>query len=55
MAENILVAKEGYIFTNGNAYGYTIELGCGDKAENWREITEEEYEEIMRVEEPEDI
>ena len=52
MAENILVAKEGYIFTKGEAYGHTIELGCGDKAENWREITEEEYQEIIYNQEP---
>lgn len=52
MADNILVAKEGYIFTNGEAYGYTIELGCGDKTENWREITEEEYQEMVHNQEP---
>ena len=41
-----IVANEGYVLTNGEAYGKVIYLGCNDKAENWREITEEEYEKI---------
>lgn len=50
MNKNILVAPKGYKYTNGEAYGGTIELGCNDKAENWRLITEAEYEEILRKE-----
>ena len=45
---NVLYASDGMIFTNGQAYGKTIVLGCNDKAENWREITEQEYYEIIQ-------
>lgn len=44
---NVLKAKEGYIYTNGITYGHTIKLGGCDRAENWYEITEEEYQKIM--------
>ena len=45
-----IVAHEGYVLTNGEAYGKVIYLGCNDKAENWREITEEEYQQIILAE-----
>ena len=44
MEKIILHAKEGMIFTNGEAYGKTVDLGVNDKVENWYEITEEEYQ-----------
>ena len=50
MKENILIAPEGYKYTNGDAYGRTIELGCNDKVENWWLITEEEYKALMEAE-----
>lgn len=50
MNDRILLARNGYVFTNGTAYGKVIELGCGDKAENWREITQEEYEKATEEE-----
>lgn len=39
----MLTADEGKILTNGSVYGKYIALGKGDKAENYYEITEEEY------------
>ncbi len=44
-----MVATDGHILTNGEAYGKVIYLGCDDAAENWREITEEEYEKRMQA------
>lgn len=41
---NVLIAKEGYIYTNGETYAYTIRLGVNDSADNWYEITEQEYQ-----------
>lgn len=43
----MLKADEGNVLTNGEVYGKTILLGNGDKAENYHEITDEEYWEIM--------
>ena len=50
--DNVLIAKEGYIYTNGETYAYTIRLGINDSADNWYEITEEEYQTLI---EPNDI
>ena len=44
--KTILYADEGKILTNGEIYGRQIFLSNTDKAENYREITEKEYEEI---------
>lgn len=44
---NVLIAKEGYIYTNGETFGYTIRLGVNDSADNWHEITKEEYDKIV--------
>ena len=49
----IIEASEGHILTNGSAYGKVVSLGVGDSAENWHEITVEEYEEILAEEENE--
>lgn len=38
-----LIASEGFVLTNGEAYGKTVYLGKNDCPENWHEITEEEY------------
>lgn len=45
--DNVLIAKEGYIYTNGETFADIIRLGCHDKPENWWEITEEEYNQII--------
>lgn len=47
----MLKADEGKVLTNGTVYGKTILLGNGDKAENYREITDEEHWELMAEQE----
>ena len=42
-----IYAKEGYILTNDDVYGYIIDLGKFDKEENYHQITEEEYYKLM--------
>lgn len=43
----MLKADEGKVLTNGVVYGKTILLGSGDVAENYHEITDEEYWELQ--------
>lgn len=43
----MLTADEGKMLTNGTVYGKHIALGKGDKAENYYEITEEEYRKLL--------
>lgn len=38
----ILEAKEGYTFTNGEAYGKKVYLGVNDSVDNWCEIPDSE-------------
>lgn len=45
-----ITASEGHVLTNGEAYssvGGDVYLGKNDSIENWREITEEEYNKII--------
>lgn len=42
-----LKASNGMTLTNGEAYGKTIYLGINDSVDNWHEITDTEYEEIL--------
>ena len=49
-----LTASDGYVLTNGEAYGKEIYLGIYDSAENWHEITDAEYEDIMAAQELEE-
>lgn len=49
-----LTVSEGYVLTNGEAYGKEVYLGIYDSAENWHEITDAEYEAIMAAQVPED-
>lgn len=55
ITENInltkLTATDGFVLTDGEAYGKEIYLGCNDSIENWHEITDAEYEEILREKE----
>lgn len=47
-------ADEGKVLTNGEAYssvGGEIYLGVNDAVENWHEITEEEYNAILKEQE----
>ena len=48
-----LTASDGMILTNDEAYGKEIYLGVNDRAENWHEITDEEYAAIVKAEEEE--
>lgn len=43
----MLKADEGKILTNGEVFGKVIVLGNGDSVENYHEITDEEYWELM--------
>ena len=42
-----LTAAEGMTLTNGEAFGKEIYLGCNDSADNWREITDGEAEQLQ--------
>lgn len=44
--KNIITADEGFVLTNGEAYGEKIYLSSNDTLDNWHEITEEEYSKI---------
>lgn len=46
-----LTATDGYVLTNDSVYGKEIYLGCNDSPDNWHEITDEEYAEILKAEE----
>lgn len=46
---NVLTAKEGYIYTNGETYAKVIRLGVNDSKDNWYEITEAEYNEMQEA------
>lgn len=46
-----LTASVGMVLTNGESYGKEIYLGKNDIADNWHEITEDEYNEILKAEE----
>jgi hypothetical protein len=49
-------ATENMVLTNGVAYssvGGSVYLGVNDSPENWHEITVEEYEEILKIQEAE--
>lgn len=46
-----LTATDGYVLTNGEAYGKEIYLGVNDSPDNWHEITDEEYAEVLKAEE----
>lgn len=48
-----LEADEGKILTDGNTYGSVIFLGAGKSESDFREITQEEYAEIIAEKEAE--
>ena len=48
-----LTATEGHVLTNGEVYSKEIYLGKNDSADNWHEITDEEYAVILAEQEAE--
>lgn len=48
-----LTASEDMMLTNGDIYGSIVYLGVNDSAENWYEITQEEYFDILAQREAE--
>lgn len=50
-----LTATDGYVLTNGEAYSKEVYLGVNDSPDNWHEITEEEFAEVLKAEESEVI
>ena len=46
-----IIAADGMVLTNGEVHGKVIFLATTDKAENYYEITDAEYEEILKQEE----
>ena len=45
----VLKAEEGYTLTNGEAFGKVVFLGINDSMNNWHKITDEEAEELKKV------
>lgn len=43
----LLTASQGHTLTNGQVYGKEVYLGKHDKAENWHEISDGEYADIV--------
>lgn len=50
--DNVLMAKEGYVYTNAETFSTVIRLGINDNADNWHEITEAEAERLQNIETP---
>lgn len=50
-----LTASDGMVLTNGEAFGKEIYLGINDNENNWREITDAEYEKIKLEQEAAEI
>lgn len=43
----VLTADEGMVLTDGETYGTTVLLGVGRDADEFHEITEAEYQDIL--------
>ena len=50
-----LIASDGMVLTNGIDYGREIFLADTENTDNWHEITEEEYNEILKAQEEESV
>ena len=50
-----LKASEGHMLTDGEHFGKMVSLAQGDEGEKWYEITEKEYNEIMKKKEAETL
>ena len=42
--DNILIAKDGFVYSNGETYSNVIRLGVNDSADNWHEVPEKEVQ-----------
>ena len=49
----VLYAEDGKVLTDGEVYGKVIFLSESDDISNYREITDEEYAEIVKASEAE--
>lgn len=49
LERTMLIADEGKILTDGENYGKILILAQDRKADEYKEITEKEYEEILKV------
>ena len=47
VTRTVLIADEGMMLTDGETFAKSVELGDWDKVENYREITEAEYNKIQ--------
>ena len=52
---NIITASEGMVLTNGENFATVVRLGDWDSADNWHEVTVEEYEAKIAESEMEDM
>lgn len=46
-----LIAREGHVLKNGDKYAKIAYLARGDEGNEWYEITDKEYAEIMKAQE----
>jgi hypothetical protein len=51
LERTMLIADEGKILTDGENYGKILILAQDRKADEYKEITEKEYEEILKEQE----
>lgn len=49
----VLIADDGMVLTDKSSFGTTVRLGKEADAENWHEITDAEYEAILKEHESE--
>ena len=48
-----ITASDKMVLTNGETYSKEVYLGVNDCIDNWHEITDAEYEEIVKAQEEE--
>ena len=52
MQKILLCAEDGKILTDGKIYGKIVYLGSQDSINNYYEITIEEYQQILAIQNP---
>ena len=45
----VLKAREGFYLTNGDTFAKVVYLGKNDSPDNWHEVTEEEKEQELNI------